>query len=58
MNEIKYVIKNNCDMDAMHDSYANGIKIEDKCLVVIYDNLDKGVLGPDGNPYYKKKINN
>ena len=55
MNEIKYVIKNNLDMDAMHDSYANEIKIEDKCLVVIYDNLDKGVLGPDGNPYYKNK---
>ena len=55
MNEVKYVIKNNLDMDAMHDSYATEIKIENKCLVVVYDNLDQGVLGPDGNPYYKNK---
>lgn len=55
MNEVKYIIKNNMDMDAMHDSYANEIKIENKCLIVVYDDLDKGVLGPDGKPYYKNK---
>lgn len=55
MNGVKYVIKNNLKMDSMHDSYATEIKIENKCLIVIYDNLDKGVLGPDGNPYYKNK---
>ena len=55
MNEEKYIVKNNLDMDAMHDSYATEIKLENNCLIVIYDKLDEGVLGPDGNPYYKNR---
>ncbi len=55
MDKVKYVIKNNLEMDAMHDSYATKIKVENNCLIVVYDNLDQGVLGPDGNPYYKNK---
>ena len=55
MDKVKYVIKNNLDMDPMHDSYATEIRIEENCLIVVYDNLDEGVLDPDGNPYYKNK---
>lgn len=51
----QYLIKNNLDMDPMHDSYATEIKVEKNCLLVVYDNLDKGVLNQDGNPYYKNK---
>ena len=51
----QYLIKNNSDMDPMHDSYATEIRIEDKYLIVIYEDLDKGVLDPEGNPYYKNK---
>ena len=55
MNIKQYLIKNNSDMDPMHDSYATEIRIEDNCLIVIYNDLDKGVLDPEGNPYYKNK---
>ena len=55
MEKVKYVIKNNLGMDPMHDSYATEIKIEKNCLIVVYDNLNEGVLDPDGNPYYKNK---
>ena len=43
------------DMDSMHDSYATGIKVQNNSLIIVYDNLDKGVLGADGLPYYKNK---
>ena len=55
MEKVKYVIKNNLDMDPMHDSYATEIRIEKNCLIVVYDNLDEGVLGSDGKPYYQNK---
>ena len=55
MDKVKYVIKNNLDMDAMHDSYASEIRIEENCLLVVYDNLDEGVLDSDGKPYYQNK---
>lgn len=55
MDKVKYVIKNNLDMDPMHDSYATEIRIEKNCLIVVYDNLDEGVLDPDGKPYYQNK---
>ena len=42
-------------MDSMHDSYATDIKIENNCLIIVYDKLNEGVLDPDGNPYYKNK---
>ena len=51
----QYQVKNNMDMDSMHDSYATEIKIENNSLIIVYDNLDKGVLGSDGLPYYKNK---
>ena len=43
------------EMDSMHDSIATSISIKGKSLVVIYDNLDEGVMGQDGLPYYKSK---
>ena len=51
----QYQIKNNMSMDSMHDSYATEIEIENNSLIIVYDNLDKGVLGADGLPYYKNK---
>ncbi len=42
-------------MDPMHDSYATEIKVENKCLIIIYDKLDEGVLGEDSTPYCKNK---
>ena len=45
MNEEKYIVKNNLDMDAMHDSYATEIKMENNCLIVTYDKLDEDVYG-------------
>ncbi len=38
-------------MDPMHDSVASEIKAEDNSLIIVYDNLDEGVL----TPYYKNK---
>ena len=38
----QYQVKNNMDMDSMHDSYATEIKIENSSLIIVYDNLDKG----------------
>lgn len=29
--------------------------MENKCLIVVYDKLDEGVLEPKGQPYYKNK---
>ena len=51
----QYQVKNNMSMDSMHDSYATEIKIENNNLIIVYDNLDKSVLGSDGLPYYKSK---
>ena len=51
----QYQVKNNMNMDSMHDSYATEIKVENNSLIIVYDNLDKGVLGSDGLPYYKNK---
>ena len=55
MDEVKYLIKNTLGMDSMHDSYATEIRIEENCLIVVYDNLDEGVLDSDGKPYYQNK---
>ena len=43
------------EMDSMHDSIATNISIEDKTLLITYDNLNEGVMGQDGLPYYKNK---
>ncbi len=43
------------EMDPMHDSIASQILLEDKSLVVIYNNLDEDVFGVDGTPLYKYK---
>ena len=51
----QYQVKNNMIMDSMHDSYVSEIEIENNSLIIVYDNLDKGVLGPDGLPYYKSQ---
>ena len=51
----QYQVKNNMNMDSMHDSYATEIKVENNSLIIVNDNLDKGVLGSDGLPYYKNK---
>ena len=42
-------------MDSMHDSEVREIKIEDKCLFVVYENLDQSLLSANGTPYYKEK---
>ncbi len=43
-------------MDSMHDSYVSEIKIENNCLIIIYDKLDEnGLLACDGTSYYKNK---
>ena len=58
MSEMKveqYQVKNNMSMDPMHDSYADEIIIENNYLIIVYDKLDEGVLGPDGLPEYKNK---
>ena len=55
MNVQQYQVKNNMSMDSMHDSYADEIRIENNSLIIVYDKLDEGVLGPDGMPYYKSK---
>ncbi|MDE5715597.1 MAG: hypothetical protein K2I42_05630 [Anaeroplasmataceae bacterium] len=55
MKEERYFKNDFMNMDSMHDSYANEAKIENGCLIIIYDKLDEGVLAPDGNPYYKNK---
>ena len=48
--------KNNMlNMDPMHDSIADNFSIKDETLIINYHELDKGVLGPDGLPYYKFK---
>jgi hypothetical protein len=51
----QYQVKNNMSMDPMHDSYADEIRIENNCLIIVYDKLDEGVLGPDGLSEYKNK---
>ena len=51
----QYQVNNTMEMDSMHDSYATEIKVENNNLIIVYDNLDKGVLGFDGLPYYKNK---
>ena len=43
------------EMDSMHDSIATNISIKDKTLLITYDNLNEGVIGRDGLPYYKNK---
>ena len=43
------------EMDSMHDSIATNISIKDKTLIITYDNLNEGVMGRDGLPYYKNK---
>ena len=43
------------EMDSMHDSIATSISIKNKTLIITYDNLDEGVMGQDGLPYYKSK---
>ena len=43
------------EMDSMHDSIATNISIEDKTLIITYDNLNEGVMGQDGLPYYQNK---
>ena len=43
------------EMDSMHDSLATNISIEDKTLIITYDNLNEGVMGQDGLPYYQNK---
>lgn len=43
------------EMDSMHDSIATNISIKDKTLIITYDNLNEGVMGQDGLPYYKSK---
>ena len=55
MNVQQYQVKNNMSMDSMHDSYADEIRIENNSLIIVYDKLDEGVLGPDGLPEYKNK---
>ena len=50
-----YTKENFADMDPMHDSFATRIRFEHKTLVVTYDDLDQGVIGCDGLPYYKSK---
>lgn len=51
----QYQVKNNMSMDPMHDSYADEIRIENNYLIIVYDKLDEGALGPDGLPEYKNK---
>lgn len=51
----QYLIKNYSDMDSMHDSYAAEIRVENECLIIVYDKLDEGVSGEDGQAYYKNK---
>lgn len=55
MNTEKYSKADFMQMDSMHDCYATQISIENNTLIVIYDNLDEGVLRTDGLPYYKNK---
>ena len=43
------------EMDPMHDCNAVKIALEGKTLIVMYDELDEGVLGDDGEALYKNK---
>ncbi len=43
------------DMDAMHDCDISQFSFEDKTLVITYDNLDEGLVDPNGEPIYKHK---
>ena len=43
------------EMDSMHDLIATNISIKDKTLLITYDNLNEGVIGRDGLPYYKNQ---
>ena len=43
------------DMDPMHDCDISHFSIEDKTLVITYDNLDEGIVYPNGEPIYKHK---
>jgi hypothetical protein len=36
----QYQVKNNMSMNPMHDSYADEIRIENNCLIIVYDKLD------------------
>lgn len=55
MNTQKYSKNEYMEMDSMHDALATQILLQDQTLTVVYDNLDEGVLGADGLPYYKYK---
>ena len=55
MEIYQYSKENFMTMDSMHDSYAKEIKLENNCLIIMYDKLDEGVLATDGKPYYKNK---
>ena len=50
-----YSKDNFAEMDSMHDSIATNISIKNKTLIITYDNLNEGVIGRDGLPYYKSK---
>lgn len=51
----KFDKDNFMQMDSMHDSYATEIKVEDKCLIVVYEKLNESLLSSNGTPYYKDK---
>ena len=36
----QYQVKNNINLDSMHDSYATEINVENNSLIIVYDNLD------------------
>jgi hypothetical protein len=43
------------DMDPMHDCDISHFSFEDKTLVITHDNLDEGIVDPNGEPIYKHK---
>jgi len=51
----KFDKDNFMQMDSMHDSCVSDIKLEDKCLIVVYEKLDESLLSANGTPYYKDK---
>lgn len=51
----KFSRENYMEMDSMHDFFASQILVEDKKLIIVYDNLDKDIFNKDGTPYYQHK---
>lgn len=51
----KFTIENVMQMDSMHDAFVSIMEIDNNCLKVVYEDLDKQLLNPDKTLVYNNK---